>query len=241
MSKVTNPEHAALIATAVDGNAALVTSVIALEQAAEAFDQAFIDSAKAFAAARDGKVTVAALAKALKERAGDSSVSLRGVQWFTSNASVEAHAWTGRFYALTGSLDEVGPAEVQTLITQIYNTKGGSKAIAKALENDDQEAALKALREALKAIRDAAKAQDDEGDEGNKGQQPNEAQPTLVDVLAAVTGPLHAAVAMAEAEGVGAEARALIAALWADLAAIDAVTDHAQLDDEAADLAEIAS
>lgn len=238
MTKAINPEAIALIGAAVDGNADLIGSAIALEHAAENFDQHFITSAKAFAAARDGKVTVAALAKALKARAGESSVSLRGVQWFTSNASIEAHAWTGRFYALPGSLEDVGPSDVQTLITQTYNVKGGSKVIAQAMQAEDQEAALKALRAALKALKDAEKAQD----EGEADESEGEAvEASLEDILSAVAAPLAKAVALAEQDGVSAEAARMVRTLWTALAAIDAVADHAALADEAADEAAMAS
>lgn len=237
---ITKPDTSALVSAAVEGNAALIGAAITLEQAAEAFDADFIVSAQAFAAARDGGVSIAVLAKALKARAGKSSVALRGVQWFTANASIEAHAWTGRLYSLSGDLgDDVTPSDAQTVITQTYNLKGGGAAIKAAFTtSEDRGEVFEAIKKAQKALSVVA-PEDPEDPEDPK--DPEESEPTLEDLLAAAMGPVLKAAEMAEADGVSMEAHNLVATLWKALATIDAVSDRQQAEDEAADLASINS
>ena len=220
-SATTKPVSPLAIAAA-QANRAAVTSALSFESAAEVLEQAFIDSAKAFAAARDGKVTIAALAKAIKAEAGESSVDLHGVQFFTSNASIEAHAYTGRIMSLPGSLaDGVSVRDLQTLVTQVYNTQGGVAEVKHALTADDVEAAYLYLKSLTK--KPAAP----------KG---------IAALLKAAEGVVAKAEKLAEeGDEVDTEALVSLAHLLKSLLVIDASVDRTAMADEAADLASLSS
>lgn len=240
-TKSVSPEVEALLVAAADANATLITSAVALEQAFETFEADFIASAQRFAAARDGGATVAMLAGAVKQKAGKSSVALRGVQWFTSNAAVEAHAHTGRLFNLPGSLaDDVTAETVQTVITQVYNHKGGAALIREAFKGEDRESVFANLQAALATLKAADKAQASEGSEESEGTETT-SETSIEDLLTAAAGPILKAAERAESEGVTAETLAIVAVLWKALATIDAVADRKQMADEAADLADLAS
>lgn len=199
----------------ITAQADLVMAVAVCAASEQGKQDAFRQSAIVTASARDGGASGPELAKANKanvEWAKEAGFATKG--WlYTSPASVDYHAMTGRILSLPlAEGDDVPvPTSVQTLVIKAQGAIGTKKVAAVVKAGKSQQSVMAKLDAAVKAAKDAKAEPQGEGSGDGEGEGGNvlpiEAAQTVSTLLSRVLAMVEQGATLTDADA------AIIAAL----------------------------